>query len=410
MRHRCVMPVAAAGLLGLATPVSAQCMYEVTIVAGPPCGDDHRNITFYGINDLGDACGYVCGSCITCFTLDPIAWSGRTGLVFLEAAPGDETPRANDLNVHGDIVGTMEYPDTPDVGRMATLWRDGAAIPLVLPEGATLSEGNAINNAGVVAGAVDFEEGPWQATLWVDGQIVNIGPDIPTLKSFAFDINEHNVVVGRTSENSTLSFRGFVWHAGRAIILPPVTDVGNSEAFAVNDRGHVAGHGNIRDLFSRRVGFVWRDGEMTILDDLPSQDDIEVKDINDAGQIVGQAEGANAAFLWQDGEIIDLNDRITPVPGLDIHLRHAWAINDRGQIAGYGTVFPPGAPGYQAGYILTPIDSGPADLNIDCRVDAADLMIMLQDWGDSQHLPSDIDGDGIVGPRDLAALLADWRP
>ncbi|MCA9290869.1 MAG: hypothetical protein KDA25_07060 [Phycisphaerales bacterium] len=147
-----------------------------------------------------------------------------------------------------------------------------------------------------------------------------------------------------------------------------------------------------------------------ILDDLPGQDDIEVKDINDAGQIVGKAEGVNAAFLWQDGQIIDLDNRIVPVPGLDIQLKHAWAINDRGQIAGYATVFPLGAPVYQAGYLLTPIDSGPADLNIDCRVDAADLMIMLQDWGDSPHLPSDIDGDGVVGPRDLAMLLADWRP
>jgi len=47
-----------------------------------------------------------------------------------------------------------------------------------------------------------------------------------------------------------------------------------------------------------------------------------------------------------------------------------------------------------------------ADLNGDGRVDAADLAILLNQWGTSGS--ADIDHDGIVGGSDLGALLNAW--
>jgi hypothetical protein len=50
--------------------------------------------------------------------------------------------------------------------------------------------------------------------------------------------------------------------------------------------------------------------------------------------------------------------------------------------------------------------SNPADLNGDGMIDAADLSLLLSNWGGSGV--GDIDGDGSVGAADLSALLAAW--
>jgi Dockerin type I domain len=49
----------------------------------------------------------------------------------------------------------------------------------------------------------------------------------------------------------------------------------------------------------------------------------------------------------------------------------------------------------------------PGDLNEDGIIDAADLSILLSEWGNPKSV-ADIDGDGAVGATDLATLLSNW--
>jgi hypothetical protein len=52
-------------------------------------------------------------------------------------------------------------------------------------------------------------------------------------------------------------------------------------------------------------------------------------------------------------------------------------------------------------------DTGPfGDLNGDDRIDAADIAILLGQWGGDGS--ADLDDDGIVGAADLAILLGAW--
>ncbi len=50
----------------------------------------------------------------------------------------------------------------------------------------------------------------------------------------------------------------------------------------------------------------------------------------------------------------------------------------------------------------------PGDLDGDGMVGPADLATMLGSWGVCPDCPADLDGDGAVGPADLATLLGNW--
>ena len=50
----------------------------------------------------------------------------------------------------------------------------------------------------------------------------------------------------------------------------------------------------------------------------------------------------------------------------------------------------------------------PADLDGDGVVGSRDLAFVLAEWGPCVGCASDFDGDGIVGSRDLAVVLAAW--
>ncbi len=52
----------------------------------------------------------------------------------------------------------------------------------------------------------------------------------------------------------------------------------------------------------------------------------------------------------------------------------------------------------------------PADFNGDGVVGPVDLAFLLGSWGSCAGCPADLNGDGLVGPFDLASLLGAWGP
>ena len=150
--------------------------------------------------------------------------------------------------------------------------------------------------------------------------------------------------------------------------------------------------------------------------------------------IVGTAlnsSGHPSAFIYQNGEITDLND-LTPssdaLPGRSgLRLYSARAINDRGQIVCDGKIRI-GTRTQKGLFLLTPRwpDSGavngsppsgvtgdasasapPGDADHDGDVDADDLVIVLANM--NRHVQSGEDGDvnfdGVVNAMDMQIVL-----
>ena len=177
--------------------------------------------------------------------------------------------------------------------------------------------------------------------------------------------------------------------------------------------------------------FLYKDGTMTDLGLLPGGCNESIAyGINASGQVVGRSgmdalpgSSSNAsrtsasgpvapcsdtggfpggAFLYSNGRMADLNSLVNPDSGWI--LAQANAINDSGQIVGYGA----NSSGQSDAFLLTPLTAG--DANGDGKVDINDLTIVLTNYGKTGRdwWQGDFTGDGIVNVNDLTIVLANF--
>jgi uncharacterized membrane protein len=182
--------------------------------------------------------------------------------------------------------------------------------------------------------------------------------------------------------------------------------------FAINDVGEFTGlvyWGVPGKDIPTPSAFLFSQGQWVFLGvfDADQYEHTWPRDMNSQGQIVGILEGLGPGkgFLWQNGELFMLNDLL--VAGSGVNVTSAHGINDAGQITGTGYDPDGGA------LILTPVVPQ-GDLTLDCIVGPADLAQLLAHWGQCPTRSkcmadiAPVGGDGTVGPVDLAALLANW--
>src|SRR5262249_53756836 len=119
-----------------------------------------------------------------------------------------------------------------------------------------------------------------------------------------------------------------LWEKGQPQPLPTVGDDPDGAAYAINDRGQVAGYSGTCTAALHAV--LWEDGKVSPLPDLGTV--ANAFGINNLGQIVGLVGSAdNSTFyaaLWQDGAIKNLRT----LPGDFAAI--ASGINNRGQVVG----------------------------------------------------------------------------
>ncbi len=215
---------------------------------------------------------------------------------------GENRSIAEDINEDGAIAGW-----TLSGRQSAFVWEGGNFRELQSIAGNNqFSIARAINDKGTVAGYSDAAAPDFlldrKATLWRGDEIIDLGKlSTSHSGSFAFDVNENDIVVGRSG------FEPFVWTESNGMVGLPLLGGDRGDAVAINNGGLIVGYASLADGTS--VATLWRDGVAYNLNNfaavLPGWRLSSAADINEAGQIVGTAispDGNARGFL------------LTPIP------------------------------------------------------------------------------------------------
>jgi probable HAF family extracellular repeat protein len=311
-------------------------------------------------------------------------------IIDLGTLEGGYESLANAVNNRGQVVGGA-LNTIPDPFSMvglgyqvrAFLWQDG-----VMQDLGTLGGPDAfaffVNERGRVAGQSYTNSTPNPVTgiptqdpfLWENGGVVDLGTLGGTL-GFPTALNNRDQVVGRSNLAGDLAFHPFLWDHG---VLSDLNTLGGNTGIPnwINDAGDIVGKADLPGpLPQNHDAVLWKDGAIIDLGTLPNDSCSNAYFVNSKGQVVGTSESrkdctlpspvGEHAFLWErGGPMVDLNKLIPPHSALQ--LTYAVAINDRGEIAGFGV--PPGVSPekYETqghAYLLIPCDENHADVE-DC--------------------------------------------
>ncbi|HET6445050.1 MAG TPA: HAF repeat-containing protein [candidate division Zixibacteria bacterium] len=231
------------------------------------------------------------------------------------------------INNSGLIVGGVDVPDNDFV---ACYWEDGS-LTEIGTLGGNYSVAWGVNSSGQIVGMSRDIDGIDRAFIWQNGFMTNLGTMEGGTFSFALDINESGRAVGYGNIAGPQPFLGFVWQNG---IMTPLE--GLTSAHAINNLDQIVGFSKIAE--EETHAFMWEDGSLTDLGIIQGSLTSVAHDINDLTQVVGYLvmdDRSAHAMLWKNGVMSDLNDLIPANSGWI--LEEAYAINNRGQIAGHGS-------------------------------------------------------------------------
>jgi probable HAF family extracellular repeat protein len=342
MTKRFVVGLAASILVMYgATRVRAE--YIITDLGAFPGGKGFATGSFAtGINDAGQVVGWspINGNA------HMFLYSGGK-LADLGTFDGRATTPTG-INDAGQVVGTAYLQGSVGGAISGFLYSDGKMTGLSGPD-ASMVFASGINASGQIVGSGGSAKGgPYQRSfVFSNGKFTDLGTlGGPYVSSSASGINASGQVVGTAYTNDysgTQTARAFLYSGGK------MTDLGTlggpwSQATAINASGQVIGQSQTAS--GAMHSFLYSGGKMT---DLGT---VNALGINDAGSIVGIGGDPNTntthAFLFINGKLTDLN-RLIPA-GSDWILRSAAAINNRGQIVGFGV----SPSGYGHAFLLTP--------------------------------------------------------
>jgi probable HAF family extracellular repeat protein len=166
--------------------------------------------------------------------------------------------------------------------------------------------------------------------------IGNLGYDY-NYSSYATAINNNGQVVGYAATPDHGYVHAFLYSSGSMYDIGTFPGGEQTFAYGINNNGQIVGAGDIAGSHNGHA-FLYANGQMSDLGTLGG-DYSQANGINDNGQIVGVSQvsditGVADAFLYSNGSMVDLNSLIGPNSGWT--LESATAINDSGQIVGYG--------------------------------------------------------------------------
>jgi probable HAF family extracellular repeat protein len=332
-----------------------------------------RNSQSFWINDAGQIAGFAQNGKIDPLLNIPILhavlWGAKGRIIDIGTFGGYES-LSQAINKWGQVVG-LAANATPDpnailnLGQQARafLWQKGKMRDL-----GTLGTGNDafaafVNERGQVAGFAYTDTTPnSENTYWCGNKVPTADPffwdgtkmwDVGTLGGncgVALGLNNQGQVVGVSYFAGDFSSHGFRWDKNNKLQDLATLGGTNSGTSGISEAGDAVGWA----YKTGNVAFhavIWPRGkkkptDLGVLTGYPSG---FAAAINSKGQITGgltNTAGAcppshSAAFLWENGDMVDLNTLVPPHPGIQLTGCDAY-INDRGEIVTLGIILSDG--------------------------------------------------------------------
>jgi probable HAF family extracellular repeat protein len=212
------------------------------------------------INERGQVAGFSYTNSIpnasTGFpTVDPFIWENgkMTDLGTLGGTVGFPTG----LNSRGQVIGQSSDAEdpgacAPSVSDLANcfpfLWDGEKLINMYTNSvGGSFVTASAINDAGEVAGAAAFPNHPFDAAIWRNGVVTDLGVVPGDCFSLALVINSKGQVAGGSFPCDFSAEHAFLWDKGTILdltaLISPKSTAQMVEPNAINDRGEIASDG-----------------------------------------------------------------------------------------------------------------------------------------------------------------------
>ena len=287
-----------------------------------------------GLNDAGQTAG---GTIVANAAATALRWSEAGGTLPLGTL-GGLVVRPGAINASGQVTGWVDNPAPPGYPR-AFFWSATAGARDLGALGLRGAVGEAINDAGMVAGRSPAADGMEHGFVWsAGGGMVDLGTN-GGIDSNARLINNAGQVAGslRIVRPNEMVFHAYVWNQASGMV--DIGTLGADYAYisAMNQAGQVAGSSRI-DCGDCFHAIRWSAaGGMTDLGTLGGGYS-DAFGINANGEVVGWAESndVNArglrAFAWSPAQgMIDLSRRLANAPP-GLALTAALAISDSGAI------------------------------------------------------------------------------
>jgi hypothetical protein len=260
---------------------------------------DEENIgTIFAVNSFGAATGRILDDDES---YRAAIWTYGTPALLPQKQKW-EFSEGEEINDAGVIVGAAsEEPesDTLDsfpADRFPVVWSPDGTIT-VLPTFDGNGEALAINNDGVIGGWARDDEGTPRPVLWENGELVYLDtPDDP--QGDVWSVNDDGMAAGWTMNSDNVS-QATVWIDGE----PTTLELGSyrySTAYAVGPDGMVAGV--VLDVEEATIKpVVWIDTELYVLDTGRANGGGEAVGVSGDGIVIGNGEDGDEVIpmVWR---------------------------------------------------------------------------------------------------------------
>ena len=339
-----------------------------------------------GINNRGEIAGQSSIS-----TIDPllgtdevraVVW--KDGTIYDLGTFGGNEASASSINNRGQVAG-FALNDIPDpysifgfffngssnsTQTRAFIWENGKlkdlgtlggsdaqAFPGNINEKGQLPGVSYLNDIPTITGLPPVHPFLWDGRKMID--MGSLGGDF----GFPVQLTNRGEAIGIGLLKDDVAQHGFLWSNG---VMHDLGTLGGTigEANAINEKGEVVGDAYFPGDTVRHA-LLWRNGNRKDLGVLPGDICSAAWWINAQGQVIGNSGQCGfgiRSFIWENGEIANLNDLVTPKS--DVVLDEAIMIADTGEIAING--LPPGCDnGDVCGhpYLLIPVGDADDDLS-----------------------------------------------